>query len=76
MSRTLEIYCPSPVPSRPSPVQVQVQVQSQHCLNLYPGYSLLTCTPSFLKYDWLKNHNKVAATFILENIFIFSRIVI
>ena len=23
-------------------------------LNLYPGYRLLSCTPLFLKYDWLK----------------------
>ena len=46
-------------------------------LNVYPGYRLLSYTPPFLKYDWLKNciisHNHLLysrVTFVLEN---FSR---
>ena len=46
-------------------------------LNLYPRYRLLSYTPPFLKYDWLKNciisHNHLLysrVTFVLEN---FSR---
>jgi len=42
-------------------------------LNLYPGYTILSCSPHFLKYDWLKIEPQILCNFILENIFRFAK---